>query len=108
MIVVNSKFVPKVARAIAIWPYIFFKTQQDVTPVRVNHEKIHLEQQKECLLILFYLIYGINYLVNLVRFKGDWFKAYQCICFEVEAGGFELDMDYLKHRKRYSWLGWFL
>lgn len=104
MIVVNRKFVPKVARAITIWPFIFFRAQEDITPTVLTHEKIHLQQQKETLVIMFYLIYGIHFLVNLVKYRGDWYKAYLNICFEKEAFIWQETPDYLEVRKPFSWL----
>lgn len=71
--------------------------------VLLNHERIHLTQQAETLLAGFVLVYVLNWIVNLIRFR-DFNKAYRNICFEREAKEHAADMDYLYTRKYYSWL----
>ena len=66
----------------------------------LNHEEIHLAQQKELLFIGFYLLYILFWLFNLITFK----KAYMSIPFEKEAYFNELNNDYLKIRKPFAWL----
>ena len=69
----------------------------------MNHESIHWEQQKEMLGILFYVWYGIEYLVRLIQYR-DGDKAYRNISFEREANIFEQCDWYLDGRCRYAWL----
>ena len=71
----------------------------------VNHERIHWEQQKELLCIFFYILYGIFYLINLVRMWNHK-MAYKCIPFEMEAYNYAEELDYLNRRKRFSWWSW--
>lgn len=68
----------------------------------LNHESIHIHQERELLYIFFYLIYGIEYLVNLVKYKGNKSFAYRYISFEREAFAHERDPKYLKHRPPYA------
>ena len=84
---------------------IFPNNQTSVNPKneRNNHEKIHLRQQLELLVIPFYLLYLINYIINLVGYKKHYL-AYLNICFEREAYRYESDFLYLKKRKKWSFL----
>ena len=68
----------------------------------INHEKIHLVQQLELLLIGFYVLYLLNYIVNLVKYRNHA-SAYQNIVFEREAYASESDLGYLKRRSLWQW-----
>jgi hypothetical protein len=75
------------AFGITLYPFILFKGEP--TKYDINHEKIHLQQQKELLVIGFYIWYFI-----------EWcFKGYRNISFEKEAYDNESNLDYLSHRK---------
>ena len=70
----------------------------------INHESIHTAQMKELGYIGFYILYLIEF---LVRFLGSGFKlkkAYREISFEKEAYQNQGNPEYLKTRKRYSWI----
>ena len=69
----------------------------------INHEKIHLRQQVELLVVPFYLVYGVEFLVRLFQYK-KWHLAYRNISFEREAYANEMYLDYLKQRKFWSFL----
>lgn len=91
------------ANAMAIYPFIILQNKhQKTNKTLVNHERIHLRQQMELLILPFYLLYGLNYLLNLVRFKNHYL-AYFNIRFEREAYANERELDYLSHRKFFSW-----
>jgi len=106
MILVHRLFVQIVtlnfARAITLWPFIVLKEDclRD-DPYLMNHEKIHLEQQKELLVVGFYVFYVLEYLLRRLQY-GTHLLAYLNISFEREAFENEDDLDYLKKRKRYS------
>ncbi len=87
------------AKAMALFPFIITSTLNEKT---LNHERIHLRQQLEMLVIPFYLWYGIEYLVRLFGKSG--YVAYKSISFEKECFANEKDLDYLKKRKPYSFL----
>ncbi len=91
------------ATAIALWPFVFVREKRHKeNEVLINHEKIHLRQQLELLLIFFYLWYALEYL--FYRFKGfNSSLAYRNIRFEKEAYQFENDPDYLIRRKWYAY-----
>ena len=86
----------------ALWPFIILKSidlKEDIEII--NHEKIHLAQQKECLILPFYLIYFSEYLFH--RFSGkNHDHAYRSISYEIEAYHFEKDLGYLNKRKKWQ------
>jgi hypothetical protein len=87
----------------ALFPFILVNTKAAAADkVVINHEMIHLRQQAELLVIPFYLLYLINYLINL-GFYQNHHKAYLNIVFEREAYANELNTMYLKSRRWYSW-----
>ena len=86
--------------AITIFPFIISKEQMSETVL--NHETIHIHQQKELLVIGFYLHYLFYYLVGYVKYK-DKQMAYYMIPFEQEAYENDQNLDYLKDRRPYSW-----
>lgn len=86
--------------AITLYPFIISKEKLDVTVY--NHEKIHLEQQRELWLIGFYLLYVWYWLK--ARLKGlNGRKAYYAIPFEREAYENDKNLSYLKDRKPHAW-----
>ena len=104
MIFVSKYLVPKGYFGFTFYPFVFLKSKvlkEDA--VLINHENIHLKQQIELLIIPFYLVYCIEFLIRLLQFK-KWQLAYRNISFEREAYANEWDLDYLKHRKLWSFL----
>ena len=98
---------PKGYRAITIWPFIFVKsTEIKKDKVLMNHERIHIRQQIELLIIPFYIWYGIAFFVHLIRLKNKK-KAYHAICFEKEAHQMDYDFNYLKNRRFWNFLTFF-
>ncbi|WP_203969755.1 hypothetical protein [Capnocytophaga stomatis] len=94
--------VPEGYRAITLYPFIFLRNKEDKeNAVLINHERIHLRQQLELLVIFFYLWYGIDFLIKYAKYR-NWQKAYRNIIFEREAYGNESDLQYLKERKRFG------
>lgn len=88
----------------ACWPFIFIKSnrvKQD--RIFINHERIHLRQQIELLVIPFFIWYAIEYLINLIIYN-DFKRAYYQVSFEKEAYSYEKDMQYLKNRKPFQFL----
>lgn len=98
MILISKYLVPKGYLGIAVFPFVFLKHKCLKTDViLVNHEKIHMRQQLELLIILFYLWYSVEFLIRLLMYK-NWSKAYKNISFEREAYAYEKDLNYLKSR----------
>ena len=104
MIFISKYIVPKGYSGMTIFPFVFLKSKQlKENQVLINHEKIHLRQQLELLVIPFYLFYIIEFLVRLIQYK-NWQIAYRNISFEREAYTNEFNLYYLKHRPFWSFL----
>ncbi len=104
MILVLSLILPKRFVGITIWPFIFVKSKElRKNHKLVNHERIHLRQQRELLVVPFYLWYITEYLIRLLVCRNR-IKAYKSICFEREAYTNENDNRYLKKRRFWTFL----
>lgn len=87
----------------AIFPFILVSNRAVINdPTLIHHEKIHLRQQWELFIIPFYILYLINYLINLAVYRKHA-QAYLNIVFEREAYQNEGNSTYLKNRKWFSW-----
>jgi uncharacterized membrane protein YjgN (DUF898 family) len=87
----------------AIFPLILVSNKTAVNDqTLIYHEKIHLRQQTELLIIPFYILYLLNYLINLAVYRKHG-QAYLNIAFEREAYYNEANSTYLKNRKWFSW-----
>ncbi len=88
----------------AIFPFILLKEASYKTNKRlINHERIHLRQQLELLVLPFYALYLLHYLFNLIRYRNHH-RAYLNIVFEKEAYACDDNLDYLTQRRFFSWL----
>ncbi len=104
MILISKYIVPKGYTGIAIFPFMIFKKKYLKENVfLINHEKIHLRQQMELLVIPFFVIYLIEFLIRFYKYR-NWNLAYVNISFEREAYINEKDLDYLKSRPLFSFL----
>lgn len=104
MILVFRHFFYKNYVGLSLWPFIFLKNgslKQD--GVLINHEKIHLRQQQELLILPFYILYLAEWLLRTVYYL-DTYKAYQNISFEREAYFHEKNLSYLSERKTFSFI----
>lgn len=104
MIFISKYLVPKGYSGITIFPFVFLRSRRFKTDlVLINHEKIHLRQQLEMLIIPFYLFYGFEFLLRLFQYK-NWANAYKNISFEREAYANQSNFDYLKNRPFWGFL----
>lgn len=87
----------------ALYPFILVGNKKDLqNEILINHEKIHLKQAEELLVIPFYIAYLLNYLVNLAIYR-QHNTAYLNIVFEREAYANECNLMYTRHRRRWFW-----
>jgi hypothetical protein len=107
MILIVFKYLtPRGFRGLTFFPFVFMVDKEDkLNKVFINHEKIHIRQQLELLILPFFLWYGIEYLIRLVQYK-DRKKAYYNISFEREAYKNEKDLNYLKSRSLYKFFSY--
>ena len=104
MIFISKYIVPKGYTGITIFPFVFLKSKQlKGNQILINHEKIHLKQQLELIIIPFYIVYGIEFLIRLIQYK-NWHKAYLNISFEREAYTNQSNLNYLKQRSFWRFL----
>jgi hypothetical protein len=105
-----TNLLPKNIIGITLYPFIFLKKNyflknKNKLDVTLNHEKIHIQQQKELFVLFFYLLYITEYLIK--TFKYGTKKAYFNLSFEREAYTNEKDFNYLESRKFLSFLKYF-
>ena len=103
-IVISEKF-PWLGVALVFWVFI----RSDVKPRGlfdkvVNHERIHIRQQWELGVIMFFYMYGISYVINLFKYKGNHNEAYKQIWFEKEAYPYDHNLYYLNKRNFCAWV----
>ena len=79
--------------AMAVFPFVFVRGKS-ISEKTLRHEKIHFAQQKELLIVFFYLLYLIFWI----------FKGYRNIPFEKEAYSNQNDFFYLKKRRFFAWI----
>lgn len=105
MFLIATKYlIPKGYRGLAVFPFVFVKYALDKeNEVFVNHERIHLRQQLELLVIPFFIWYFTEFLVRFIQYK-NWDLAYRNISFEREAYANEKDLNYLKRRSFWGFL----
>lgn len=87
-----------------IWLFVHDLEYWETHTIRLSHENIHFDQGKELLFIGFWVIYAINYLINLFIFNFNRKLAYRNIIFEKEAYKMEGVTNYLSKRKPYAFL----
>ena len=81
----------------------FILTVAPLNNYDLNHEMIHVKQQRELLYLPFFIWYGIEWLILYFKYR-DWTKAYFHIRFEKEAYQHQGDLSYLKRRRHYNYL----
>ena len=98
MIIRSSWFLDRISwffniSGITLFPFIILR-DEDYNRIRINHEKIHLRQQLEMLVIPFYIWYIIEGL----------FKGYRNISLEKEAYDNQHNLHYLNTRPFWAFL----
>ena len=103
-LIVAKYLIPKGYRGMAVFPFVVVKYDFDkANETFVNHEKIHLRQQLEMLILPFFIWYFSEYLIRLIQYKNQDL-AYRNISFEREAYSNEADRNYLKNRSFFQFL----
>jgi|SRR5690606_5634468 len=103
-LIVAKYLIPKGYRGMAVFPFILVKYYKDqVNVVFLNHEKIHLRQQIEMLILPFFVWYIVEFFIRFIQYKNTDL-AYRNISFEREAYTNETDLNYLKNRSFFCFL----
>jgi len=106
MILVLKYLLPRGYNGLTIFPFVFLKNKDlKLNKVVLNHEKIHLRQQLELLIIPFYIWYILEFFIRLLYYR-NWHLAYRNISFEREAYRNEFNLNYLKHRRFWRFLNY--
>lgn len=87
--------------AINLFGVLFAKGPCD--KVTINHEMIHTAQIREMLYLFFYPAYLLEWICRVLQFR-NMHKAYLNISFEKEAYANQKNMNYLAHRRHFSFL----
>lgn len=104
LIIVSRYLIPKGFRGFTFFPFVFLKYRKDTAnEVLLNHEKIHIQQQLEMLVVPFYVWYLLEFLYRLIQYRNSR-VAYRNISFEREAYDNEKDLNYLKLRSFWQFL----
>ena len=105
-IVIENSSIPKYLSifinigAITLWPFVISRTSFNKRVL--DHEKIHIRQQQEMLVIGFYIMYVYYWLCGYLVHR-DSQIAYFSIPFEQEAYENEHDEYYLANRPFWAW-----
>ena len=103
-IIVAKYLIPKGYRGLTVFPFVIIKYRFDSeNKILVNHEKIHIRQQMELLVLPFFLWYFVEYAVRLLQYRNANL-AYRNISFEREAYANESHLNYLEARTIFSFL----
>lgn len=99
MIVIVNRFLLREGfNGITLWPFIILRSNSlKNDPILLNHERIHLRQQLELLIVFFYVWYAVEFLLKWYKY-GNRLIAYKNISFEREAYTNEANLSYLKNR----------
>ncbi|MDI1316569.1 hypothetical protein [Flavobacterium sp.] len=105
-VIVSRYLIPKGFRGITLFPFIVV-SEPDLKQNRIliNHERIHIRQQLEMLILPFFIWYGVEFLARFIICKNKD-KAYHSISFEREAYENEKDLNYLKQRSYWKFLNY--
>jgi len=86
--------------AITLFPFVFCRGT--IGEITRRHETIHHKQYIETLVIGFLLIYLIDWIHGLIKYRNGAY-AYRRIRFEQEAFEYEKTENYLEQRVPFKW-----
>ena len=103
MIIVHTPFLW--VEGLTFFPWVFCRDNNPPSWL-LNHERIHLRQQLETGILLFYIWYILEYLVRLIQYRHRY-RAYRNISFEREAYTNDKNPHYLSTRTPWAMLKYF-
>lgn len=102
MKVIYNRLIPfRGFKCINLFGILFVREGCVMTQTDFNHEAIHTAQMKELLYIPFYLLYLMEWLWKLLKYR-DGRKAYRHLSHEREAYDNQANPNYLTNRKPYN------
>lgn len=102
MIIVKNKIIPFGSYTTINLFGILFTKSDYLSPITINHERIHTKQMLELLIVGYYLWYIIEYIIVRFCYKKQN-DAYHDISFEEEAHNNDNNLHYLDNRKHFAW-----
>lgn len=104
ILLVRPKLLRKNFTGMTVWPFVILqhvalKSQK----IFINHERIHLRQQVEMLVIFFYIWYSLEFVIRLIQYRNRH-KAYRNISFEREAYQNENNLKFLSTRRFFNFI----
>ena len=106
-VIVSRYLIPKGFTGMTLFPFIVVSERNlKENPAMINHERIHIRQQIELLILPFFIWYGIEFLVKWLMYRKRN-VAYRNISFEKEAYAKEKDLHYLKQRSLWNFINYF-
>lgn len=103
-LLVTKYLIPKGYRGLTVFPFVFVKCRLDkINDVFINHERIHLRQQLEMLIVPFFIWYFLEFCLKWIQYK-NFDLGYRNISFEREAYANEKQIDYIKNRSFWKFL----
>src|SRR5690606_35986256 len=107
MILISKRIFPGRFEGLTLWPVIILKHDNlKEDEILINHERIHLKQQLDLLILPFYILYFLESLIGIVKYN-NMHLAYRNISFEREAYQNEENLDYLKNRSLFGFFRYF-
>lgn len=101
-LIVSKYLVPKGYNGLTIFPFVMIRDDFDKdNKVLINHEKIHIKQQLQLLVLPFFVWYMMEFLFRWIQFK-DKNRAYRNISFEREAYANEQNLNYINEMPFWS------
>ncbi|MGK0413361.1 MAG: hypothetical protein ACJA1B_001564 [Polaribacter sp.] len=106
MIFISKYIVTKGFSGITLFLFIFLIHKNlKYNKALIHDEKIHLQQQKEMFIFFFYIFYGLEWCLKLLKHQNKN-SAYLSASFEREAYQNENNVNYLKIRKPWAFLNY--
>lgn len=103
-VIIQSKLMPK-GICLNLFGTFWARDTRWIDRYVVNHERIHTAQMRELLFIPFYILYGIEYIFRLLRYRNRS-EAYRNLSFEREAYTNGNDLTYLSQRRHFAWVNY--
>lgn len=104
MVIISKYFFYRNYVGLSLWPFIILKEPElSQDRILINHERIHLRQQAELLILPFYIWYISEWIIKSIWYLSTY-KAYRNLSFEREAYLHESDPEYLSSRSRFGFI----
>lgn len=100
----TKHFPMKGFKALTILPFVFVRRDCRLSVTDMRHETTHALQQLETLWLLFFVIYGLEFIIKYLICKFDSDRAYMSVSFEQEAYNHQDCFFYNKARGHFAWI----